>query len=87
MKMFEYMASGTPMVVSDLPVLREVLEDGRNSLLVEASDLNQWETATKRLLNDSELADSIASAAYNQYQERHTWGARAKSILELAACG
>ena len=35
LKLFEYMASGRPIVASDLPSLREVLADGRNALLVE----------------------------------------------------
>jgi glycosyltransferase involved in cell wall biosynthesis len=34
LKLFEYMAHGKPIVSSDLPVIREVLRDSVNSVLV-----------------------------------------------------
>ncbi|GAG00742.1 unnamed protein product, partial [marine sediment metagenome] len=35
LKMFEYMASGKPIIASDLPALREVLKQGKNAILVD----------------------------------------------------
>src|SRR5690606_8869574 len=34
MKMFEYLATGRPMVATDFPILHEVLEHGRNAIFV-----------------------------------------------------
>ena len=38
LKLFEYMASGRPIVASDLPALREVLRPDENAILVEAGN-------------------------------------------------
>jgi glycosyltransferase involved in cell wall biosynthesis len=83
MKMFEYMASGVPIISSDLPVLREVLVDERNAILVSPSDRDEWCEALDRLLADSSLAGSLGQHAHQDYKDRHTWGARARAILDL----
>ncbi|CAA9369305.1 MAG: Glycosyltransferase, partial [uncultured Gemmatimonadetes bacterium] len=45
LKLFEYMAAGRPIVCSDLPVLREVMEDRRNCLLAPPGDPEAWAAA------------------------------------------
>ena len=81
LKMFEYMAAGKPIVSSDLPVLREVLEDGRNALLAPADDLAAWEAAIRRLAADPELARRLGRAARVDLLTHHTWDARAAAVL------
>ena len=81
MKMFEYMAAGVPLISSDLPVLREVLEDGVNSLLVAPADAAAWSAAANRLFEEPELAERISANAHAQYRERHTWQLRARALL------
>lgn len=83
MKMFEYMASGVPIISSDLPVLREILVDEKNALLVTPSDPVEWCRALDRLTSDHSFADSLGSQAYQDYKNRFTWGARARAILSL----
>ena len=83
MKMFEYMASGVPIISSDLPVLREVLVDGKNAILVSPSNQLEWCGALDRLSSDVSLANSIGNRAHLDYRERYTWGVRARAILSL----
>ena len=52
LKVFGYMAAGKAIICSDLPVLREVIEDGRNGLLVAPDDPDAWVAAVARLLKD-----------------------------------
>ena len=47
LKLFEYMSSGVPIISSDLPVLREILEDRRNALLVPPKNFDSWDEALK----------------------------------------
>jgi glycosyltransferase involved in cell wall biosynthesis len=80
LKIFEYMAAGKPIVASDLPVVREILQDGLTALLVPPDDIDAWLIALRRL-EDSALASRLAASAQADLQERFTWTARARSII------
>jgi glycosyltransferase involved in cell wall biosynthesis len=81
MKMFEYMASGVPMVASDLPVLREVLRDGDNALIARADDVDDWRRAIDRLVSDDDLRFQIGTTAQRDIERDFTWDARAKHVM------
>ncbi len=82
MKMFEYMLAGKPIISSDLPVLREVLEDGWNALLVSPDDLDAWQTAVERIQSDPKLAKDLGMNAKQDLIENYTWAARARKAIE-----
>ncbi|MBW5480503.1 glycosyltransferase family 4 protein [Streptomyces bambusae] len=81
MKVFEYMAQGLPMIVSDLPVLREVLQDRVNCLLRPPDDTDAWADALTELLADGSLRRRLGDEARRQLLERYTWRRRADSVL------
>ena len=82
MKMFEYMASGSPIISSDLPVLREVLENGRNALLVPCDNVRQWVQAIKRLQGDEKLYKVLAENARHDVEQTYNWKNRVSRIIE-----
>lgn len=82
LKIFEYMAWGKAMIVSDFPVLREVLREGENALLVAPDDVNGWHEALKRLRNDSKLVHQMGGTAKIDLEARYSWSVRTKSILK-----
>lgn len=81
LKIFEYMAAEKPMIVSNIPVLREVLHDGENCLMCEAEDVGEWIQAVQKLKDDRDCAQRIARQAYQDLSNRYSWNARAKEIL------
>ena len=81
LKIFEYMSFGKPIVASDLPVLREVLEDKYNCLLCKPDDSVQWKNAITLLLNDIELKQRIKINAWKDFIKNYTWEGRAKKVL------
>jgi len=87
MKMFEYMASGVPIVASDLPVLGEILTHERNALIAPSGDLPAWQAAVRRLLSDRTLATTVAGQAYADLVEHHTWDARVRGIFDQLHVG
>ncbi|MBN1378993.1 MAG: glycosyltransferase family 4 protein [Gammaproteobacteria bacterium] len=85
MKMFEYLASGTPIVSSDLPVLREVLRDHENALLAVSDDPESWLRCLIDLKKNPELARRLGQNGHACYLEKHTWQARANRILKMVS--
>lgn len=83
MKMFEYMSSGTAFVASDLPVLREVLLDGSNAVLVAPMSVEAWRRSILALKDDPALRKDLARRAYEDYQGNYTWRRRAERIVAL----
>lgn len=81
LKLFEYMASGRPLVASDLPVFREVLEHDRNALLYPPDDAAALVAAITRLIERPELGVELARQAWRDVR-RFGWEARAHRLLE-----
>jgi glycosyltransferase involved in cell wall biosynthesis len=87
MKMFEYMATGVPIVSSDLPVLGEVLRHDHNALIAPAGDAGAWQHAIERLVTDPALARRIAHQAHADLVRHHTWDSRVRTIFAELAPG
>lgn len=79
-KLFEYMASRRPIVATALPSVKEILEDGKNALIVEPNSEDSLYYGIKRALDDRELAERLALQASNDARS-YTWEERAKKIL------
>ncbi|MFD1385941.1 glycosyltransferase family 4 protein [Oceanobacillus oncorhynchi subsp. oncorhynchi] len=82
MKLFEYMANKKAIIASDIDVLKEILIDEKNCILVKHNDYEAWVHAIKRVLDDKELLDSIALEGYQNLRDKYTWNSRAQQALE-----
>ncbi len=81
LKIFEYMAYEKPMIVSNLPVIKEVLEDGVNAILCEPDDIGCWRKSILRLRDDRALRVKMVDRAFQILKERYTWDKRVDLIL------
>ena len=61
LKLFEYMASGRPVICSNLPVITEILENRRNALFFEADDAPSLTAAVNELARKPELRSQLAA--------------------------
>ncbi len=78
-KMFEYMASGVPIVASNLPSLREVLDDA-TAFFVKPGDVHSLLHGISAVFSNSNTAQTKAKKAYEKVQE-YTWSTYAKKVL------
>jgi glycosyltransferase involved in cell wall biosynthesis len=82
LKLFEYMASGRPIVASDLPAVREILRDGENALLVEPGNPEALAAGIRRIKNDAALGRRLAAQSMLD-AEQYTWARRAERLEAL----
>lgn len=82
LKLFSYMAAGKPILCSDLPVLREIIQHDRNGLLIVPDDAGAWLLALQELRADPDQRRRLGAQARLDFQERHTWQQRGRRVLE-----
>ena len=80
MKVFEYLAATRTIISSDLPVLREVLNE-KNAVLVPPEDVDAWNDAIRSLASDPDRRQHLASQARSD-ATRYTWIERARRSLQ-----
>ena len=80
-KLFEAMASGRPIIASDIPPIREILTHEENALLVNPKDEKEWIKAIKKLKEDLYLAKKISNNA-KKMSVNYSWEKRAKKIIK-----
>ena len=84
LKLLEYMAAGLPVIVSDLPGVRDILSGDDVAAIVPPGDLDALVRAIRRLAGDPKLRRRLGTAARRRFLERHTLEARARQVLEPA---
>ncbi|HPL95306.1 MAG TPA: glycosyltransferase family 4 protein [bacterium] len=80
-KMFEYMASGVPILASDLPSIKEVL-NFHNAFLAPAGNVQAWQEQIIAILQNPALSVKIATEALNDVQQ-YSWHKRAEKIINF----
>lgn len=83
LKPVEAMALGSPVVASDLPALRELLDDGRAGTLVPPGDPGALAAAVAGLIEDNELREQQVKAAREQVTAARTWDRNAEVYRDL----
>jgi glycosyltransferase involved in cell wall biosynthesis len=80
MKMFEYMAAGRAILTSDLPVLREVLDES-TAVFAPPEETAAWSAALDALLADPQRRDTLGRNA-RRAVEKYTWLERARRAVD-----
>jgi glycosyltransferase involved in cell wall biosynthesis len=80
LKPVEAMASARPVVASDLPALREILDDGVTGFLSRPGDVRDIGTKLERLLRSEELRTRMGQAGRRDVLDNRTWIANAAAL-------
>ena len=93
LKILEAMASSTPLVASDLPVVRELARPEVDALLVRPGSAKAIKDAVLRLVADPTLGRRLAESAREAVVRERTWGhaqaslvAAYEEVLGIASC-
>ena len=82
LKVLEYASCGRPVVASNLPVVRELLREGRDALLVPPDAPEALAAAVLRLIEDERLRTRLAGRGARRVQELFTWKRAQKRLLK-----
>ena len=81
--LMEAMSSGLPIVTTATCGMADVIDDGRNGLLVPIRSPHAIAAAVERLLADSSLRAGLGRVAHAQAVENYTWAKVAEPVHEV----
>ena len=82
-KLFEYMAAGIPVVVSDFPLWREIVESTGCGLLVDPLDAEDVSAAIVTLLANPSMARAMGERGRAAIGARMNWEGEARALVAL----
>lgn len=83
LKLYESMACGVPVIVSDAPGLPQIITEDDCGLVVAAGDPVALAQAVATLARDPERAQAMGRRARASALANHSWEARARQRLEV----
>lgn len=80
-KLFEYMASKRVIVATMINSVMEILEDGKNAILVEPDDTKSLAKGIRKALGNTENSAKLSGQAFSDVQN-YSWQQRAQRMIE-----
>jgi glycosyltransferase involved in cell wall biosynthesis len=80
LKVFEYMATGLPVVVPKIDRLAEIVRDGREGLVYDSANPEGLAAAIERLADDAALRRRLGAAARARAVERFSWRSHCQAL-------
>lgn len=84
-KMFEYMAAGVPVVASNFPLWRELVEESGVGLVVNPLDTDAIANAIRLLCERPETAAQMGERGYKAATTQYNWTSEAKTLCTVYA--
>jgi glycosyltransferase involved in cell wall biosynthesis len=82
-KLFEYMSAGLPVVVSDFPVWRAIVEEAECGLMVDPFDVDAIASAMQWILDHPEEAEAMGRRGREAVESKWNWEGEGERLVEL----
>jgi len=82
-KMFEYMASGIPVVASDFPLWKNIIHESESGICVDPFDTNAIKNAISELLENTEKSKEMGRKGRNAVENKYNWDNEAEKLLKF----
>ncbi len=82
-KYFEYSAAGLPVVISDLPAKRRLIEKNRNGILVDPLDEEKIAKAIAMLLRDPQKMKEMGKRGRDAFLKEYNWEAIEERLIDF----
>jgi glycosyltransferase involved in cell wall biosynthesis len=77
------MASGTPVVASDLPVVRELMQPDVEGILVRAGSAKAIKDGILRLIREEGFSRQLSCAARSRVEREFTWKQSQAKLIQV----
>ena len=71
--MFEYMAAKLPVIASNFPLWKTIIEKNNIGICVDPNSTKEIEKAINVLINNSELAKEMGERGRKLVEEKYNW--------------
>lgn len=82
-KMIEYMAAGLPVVTSDLPIKREIVNETKAGLLAKPGDVESFADAIRTLVDDRSYARVLGENGRRAVWDSYCWETQMAALLSF----
>jgi glycosyltransferase involved in cell wall biosynthesis len=82
-KMFEYMSAGLPVIASNFPLWREIIEGSECGICVDPGDTSAIAAAIDRLIENPDLARRMGENGRRAVEGRYNWSIEERKLLDL----
>ena len=82
-KLFEYMAAGMPVLASDFPLWKEIIEENQCGVCVNPLDLEEIRYNLKKLVNEKDLAAEFGKNGRALVLKKFNWNMEKLKLLDL----
>lgn len=82
-KLFEYMASGIPVIASDFPVFREILDKNKCGLLVNPQEHRSVLDAMMQLIQNTKLRNTMGKNGIGAVRNFYSWESESRKLIGL----
>ena len=82
-KVYEYMAAGLPVIVSDYPFMRRSVQQDDFGIAVDPADVQAVAQAIGAILSDPQRAQQMGENGRQAVLQKYNWDIELKKLLEL----
>lgn len=82
-KLFQYMYYGIPILSTDCPSIKELVEKEECGLVYESEQTKQFAENVIRLYEDADLRKQLSANSRKAVEERYNWDVNVRDMLEM----
>ncbi|MCG8611103.1 MAG: glycosyltransferase [Pseudomonadales bacterium] len=82
-KMFEYMSAGLPIIVSNFPLWKQVVEENDCGICVDPLNANEIAQAIRTIIEHPEKSSAMGTNGQEAVVNKYNWGVESKKLTAL----
>jgi glycosyltransferase involved in cell wall biosynthesis len=82
-KMFEYMAAGLPLISSDFPLWKKIIEEEQCGICINPDNVEEITRSIDKILKNKEAAMKMGQNGRRAIETKYNWGIEEKKLYSL----